>query len=53
MNQSDGTVSEIEDRSGQLQRTIRVGPSPIHVAADADSVWVVNTGDSTLSRIAL
>jgi DNA-binding beta-propeller fold protein YncE len=47
----DDTVSRIHLDTGAATDTIDVGPRPEAVAVSADSVWVTNTYDDTLSRI--
>jgi YVTN family beta-propeller protein len=51
-NATDGTVSEVDPRSGRAV-TIRVGNDPTGVAVDpkARAVWVTNGTDGTVSRI--
>jgi DNA-binding SARP family transcriptional activator/DNA-binding beta-propeller fold protein YncE len=45
------TVGVIDPNDGRLVAEIPVGQTPKGLAAGGGSVWVVNSGDSTLSRI--
>ena len=51
-NTGDGTVSRVDDASGEAQGDpIEVGDAPEGIAAGAGSIWVANSGDGTLTRI--
>jgi class 3 adenylate cyclase/streptogramin lyase len=45
------TASRIDTGSHRFAQTIRVGVDPVGVAAGEGSIWVINAGDSTISRI--
>ena len=51
-DRADGTVTHLGP-DGEERGTTTVGASPSDVAATDDAVWVVNTDDSTLTRIDL
>jgi class 3 adenylate cyclase/streptogramin lyase len=46
------TASRIDTSSHRFAQTIPVGDDPVGVAAGAGSIWVINAGDSTVTRIA-
>jgi len=55
-DESDGTIAEnavgvLDPESGELRSEIPVGGGPGPSAADAESVWVANTLDDTVSRV--
>jgi DNA-binding beta-propeller fold protein YncE len=50
-NRDQGHVWRLDPDSGRVLAKIRVGRLPGAMAVDGESVWVVNAGDSTLSRI--
>lgn len=41
LNQQDGTISRVDARSGNLERTFSVRGTPIDIAAGEDAVWVI------------
>ena len=45
------TASRIDAASHRFAQTIQVGVDPTGVAAGQSSVWVINAGDSTVTRI--
>ncbi len=47
----DGVVLRIDPSSGRRTGSIGVGTSPSAIAAGADSIWVTNRPDGTVSRI--
>jgi ABC-type transport system substrate-binding protein/class 3 adenylate cyclase len=47
----DGFVSRIDPRSGRKRGSVGVGNLPSAIAAGADSVWVTNSSDGTVTRI--
>ena len=52
VTQSTGTeVSIVSAHSGALLRTVFTGPKPRFLAAGAGSVWTLNQGDGSLTRI--
>jgi len=44
-------VSRVDGATNKVLGTIPVGPSPRFLAVGFDSVWVLNQGDGTVSRI--
>ena len=48
---AENSVGVLEPESGELRSQIPVGNGPGPAAADADSVWVANTLDDTVSRV--
>jgi ABC-type transport system substrate-binding protein/class 3 adenylate cyclase len=47
----DGYVSRFDDDSGQGMGSVDVGNGPSAIAAGANSVWVTNLSDGTMTRI--
>jgi ABC-type transport system substrate-binding protein/class 3 adenylate cyclase len=47
----DGYVIRIDPRSGRRLATVDVGNDPSAIAAGAESVWVTNSADGTVTRI--
>ena len=47
----DGYVTRLDPRSGRTLETVGVGNSPSAIAAGAESVWVTNRADGTVTRI--
>ncbi len=45
------TLAVIDPESGEVVATVPVGIEPTSVSADAESVWVANRGDDTVTRI--
>ncbi len=45
------TLAVIDPESGEMDATVPVGIEPTSVSADAESVWVANRGDDTVTRI--
>ena len=48
---AENNVGALEPESGEVRSQIPVGNGPGSAAADADSVWVANTLDDTVSRV--
>lgn len=44
-------LTAVDAGTGRLQDTIPVGPKPRFLVADAGSVWTLNQGDGTISRV--
>jgi len=44
-------LTALDAASGEVRDTIAVGPRPRFLVADAGSVWTLNQGDGTISRI--
>ena len=49
----DDTVSKIVAATGVVADTIGVGDGPYAVAFDGTHIWVTNTNDDTVSKIAV
>ena len=47
----DGYVTRLDPRSGRTLGAVGVGNSPSAIAAGAESVWVTNSADGTVTRI--
>jgi YVTN family beta-propeller protein len=47
----DGVVLRIDPRSARVLGSVGVGNAPTAIAAGADSVWVTNSADGTVTRI--
>ena len=47
----DGVVSRVDADSGRRTASVGVGSDPSAIAAGADSIWVTNRSDGTVTRI--
>ena len=47
----DNTVSKVDPVSGETLMTLTVGVRPTAIAARADSLWIGNSGESSISRV--
>jgi DNA-binding beta-propeller fold protein YncE len=52
-NATDGTVSQVDVATLKTTRVIVVGNGPGPMVVEGNALWVMNTSDSSLSRIAL
>ena len=50
-NRGDGTVTQIDEKTDEVTRTIPVGANPKGVAVEDGTVWVANTDDDTVTPI--
>ena len=50
-NNSDDTVSEVNEATSALEQTVAVGYDPTSVSSDGTHVWVVNQGDGTITAL--
>ena len=50
-NRDDGTVTRIDAATGAVSDTVRVGGSPVAVAAGLGAIWVADGGTGTVIRI--
>jgi len=53
LNRAANAVREIDTATIQLQRDITVGNAPSAIAVSADSLWVTNFEDDTVTRIVI
>ena len=44
-------LTAVDAGTGELQATVAVGPKPRFLVADAGSVWTLNQGDGSISRV--
>jgi YVTN family beta-propeller protein len=51
VDRSTNSIIEVDPNTIQMQRPITVGPEPTAIAVGADSLWVANFGDDTVTRV--
>ena len=48
-NNTDNTVSEVNEATSEVEQTVAVGQNPTSVSSDGTHVWVVNQSDGTIT----
>ena len=48
-NNTDDTVSQVNEANSAVEQTVAVGQDPTSVSSDGTHVWVVNQGDGTIT----